>query len=79
MGLLSHVRGQGLGARLAVETIAVARGRRLERIELEVFASNERAIALYRKLGFVVEGIKRRGRKLDGQYDDNIIMALLSK
>jgi ribosomal protein S18 acetylase RimI-like enzyme len=76
MGLLPHVRGQGLGVRLATETIAAVRERGLERIELEVFASNERAIALYRKLGFGVEGVKRRGRKLDGQYDDNVLMAL---
>jgi RimJ/RimL family protein N-acetyltransferase len=49
----------------------------LERIELEVFASNTRAFALYEKLGFVTEGVKRRARKLDGQYDDNVLMALL--
>ena len=49
----------------------------IERVELEVFASNERAIAFYRTSGFVTEGIKRRARKLDGVYDDNVFMALL--
>ena len=44
-----------------------------------MFASNERAIALYRALGFVIEGIKRRARKLDGQYEDNVFMALLGE
>ena len=47
-------------------------------IELEVFASNTAAIALYRALGFVTEGTKRRARKLDGEYDDNVVMALLA-
>ena len=43
----------------------------MERVDLEVFASNEAAIALYPKFGFVVEGMKKRARKLDGKYDDD--------
>jgi hypothetical protein len=27
-------------------------------------------------MGFVVEGVKRRARKLDGVYDDLVVMAL---
>jgi ribosomal protein S18 acetylase RimI-like enzyme len=79
MGLLPDYRGQGLGKRLMVETIRAARLAGIERVELEVFASNERAVALYRKLGFVTEGIKCRARKLDGQYDDNVFMALFQE
>ena len=77
MGLLQNYRGRGLGRRLAVETIRAARQLGIERIELEVFASNQVAIALYRSLGFITEGTKRRARKLDGQYDDNVLMALI--
>jgi RimJ/RimL family protein N-acetyltransferase len=77
MGLLASARGKGLGARLARAAIDRAWKDGLERIELEVFASNERAIGLYRRLGFVTEGVKRRVRKLDGRYDDNVIMALI--
>jgi RimJ/RimL family protein N-acetyltransferase len=77
MGLLPEFRGRGLGKRIALETIRAARAAGLERIELEVFASNGRAIALYQSLGFVVEGVKKRSRKIDGQYDDNVCMALL--
>jgi ribosomal protein S18 acetylase RimI-like enzyme len=77
MGLLSDYRGQGLGGRLATQAIAAAREAGMERIELEVFASNTRAIALYQGLGFVTEGVKVRSRKLDGVYDDNVFMALL--
>jgi RimJ/RimL family protein N-acetyltransferase len=39
----------------------------LERIELEVFASNTGANRLYEKAGFVVEGVKKKRRKLDGE------------
>jgi len=48
----------------------------MERIELEVFASNTAAINLYEKWGFVVEGVKKKTRKLDGLYDDLIVMSL---
>lgn len=47
-----------------------------ERIQLGLFASNTRAIALYESLGFVHEGIKRRARKFEGRYDDDVLIAL---
>jgi RimJ/RimL family protein N-acetyltransferase len=50
----------------------------IERIELEVLASNTAAIRLYEKVGFVHEGVKRRARHLDGAWDDNVMMALLA-
>ncbi len=79
MGLLPDYRGRGLGRQLVARAVRAARQAGIERIELEVFASNERAIALYRALGFVTEGIKRRARKLVGQYEDNVFMALLGE
>ncbi len=77
MGLLPAVRGRGVGRRLAEAAIAAAKERGAERIELEVFASNTRAIALYEKLGFEREGVKRRARKVDGEYDDLVLMAIV--
>jgi ribosomal protein S18 acetylase RimI-like enzyme len=79
MGLLPDYRRRGLGRHLAVQTIDAARQAGIERVELDVFASNQPAIALYRGLGFVIEGIKHRARKLDGQYDDNVFMALVDQ
>jgi ribosomal protein S18 acetylase RimI-like enzyme len=75
---LRNIADEGLGRQLAVHAIRAARQKGIERIELEVFASNTAAIALYRALGFVTEGTKRRARKLDGEYDDNVVMALLA-
>ncbi|MCB0246607.1 MAG: GNAT family N-acetyltransferase [Anaerolineae bacterium] len=77
MGVLKEYRGQGIGERLARAALQQARVARLERVELVVYASNEPAIKLYEKLGFSVEGLHRRARKLDGRYDDVISMALL--
>jgi len=77
MGLLPEVRGRGLGARLMRKAIAHCRRRRIEKIELQVYASNRPARALYRKFGFRQEGRRVRGRKLDGKYDDIILMGKL--
>lgn len=79
MGVLADYRGQGVGRQLAIRTIQAAREAGMERVELEVFASNRAAIALYGALGFATEGTKRRARKLDGQYDDNVLMALIDE
>jgi len=77
MGVLPKYRGQGIGRRLAEKTIERAKRIGLERIELDVYASNKPAIALYKSLGFALEGVKRKGRKLDGIYDDVVVMGLL--
>jgi RimJ/RimL family protein N-acetyltransferase len=76
MGLVPQYRGRGIGERLARAAIEAAFASGMERIELEVFSSNVAAIALYDKLGFAVEGVKKRARKLDDAYDDNLMMAL---
>ena len=77
MGLLKEYRSQGLGSRLLEETLSVAKKRGLERVELDVYASNAPAIKLYEKFNFQIEGRKRKARKLDGAYDDIIVMAIL--
>jgi RimJ/RimL family protein N-acetyltransferase len=77
MGLLAEYRGQGLGFRLLEATVNQAQANGLTRIELEVFASNRAAIALYEKFGFEREGLKRRARYVDGVWDDFIVMALV--
>jgi len=77
MGLLKPYRGQGIGSRLLKESLSVAKERGLERVSLDVFASNEPAVRLYEKFNFQVEGRKRKARKMGGTYDDIIGMALL--
>ena len=49
----------------------------LNRIHLEVFAANERAIQTYRKCGFVVEGVKRAAAFRGGHYQDIMLMSVL--
>jgi RimJ/RimL family protein N-acetyltransferase len=78
MGLLGPYRGQGIGRRLAEAAIRAAKEAGMTRIELEVLASNANAIRLYEKLGFAHEGVKRRARYLDGAWDDNVLMAMVT-
>ena len=49
----------------------------LNRIELSVYDFNSRAFKTYRKVGFVEEGRKRQARYHNGNYQDEIIMAIL--
>jgi len=49
----------------------------LHKISLEVLSTNDRAIKLYKKLGFVVDGIKRQEILKNNKWVDSIIMSLL--
>lgn len=75
MGVRADHRGRGVGRELL--SVAVQKGFAggLERIELEVFASNLSAVRLYEKFGFECEGRKVAGRKLDGVTDDILLYA----
>ncbi len=77
MGVLKEYRGQGIGARLLRHCLDWAKEIGLERVELEVFASNLAAIELYKKFDFAIEGTKRRARKQAGSYEDIVVMGLL--
>ena len=79
MGLLPAYRGRGLGTRLLVGTLEGAAAQGITRVELEVFATNERAIALYERHGFAHEGRKRGARVLDGRSEDILCMARLTR
>lgn len=76
MGVIEGFREQGIGEALIRTTVEHAKVVGIERIELTVIATNQRAYHLYHKLGFTDEGIKRRSVKLRGKYLDRIMMAL---
>jgi len=77
IGLLGEYRGRGLGEKLMLMTLEAAHRFGLSRVELSVRHDNVRALGLYRKLGFEVEGRKRRAVLVDGVYHDLICMGLL--
>jgi ribosomal protein S18 acetylase RimI-like enzyme len=77
MGLLPPFRGQGIGRRLLQQTVDAARAKGLTRVELTVREDNASAIALYKRMGFVAEGLQRNAFRVDGRYENLIMMALL--
>jgi RimJ/RimL family protein N-acetyltransferase len=71
-------RGRGVGTALMEHAIAWAGEQGLHKLSLEVFAHNDAAIALYRKLGFVEEGRRvKQFRRANGELWDGIVMGLL--
>jgi ribosomal protein S18 acetylase RimI-like enzyme len=78
MSVAQEWRNQGIGSKLLARAIEWARATGIvTRIELHVYARNEAAIHLYKKYGFEVEGRLRRRVYRDGEYHDNLAMALL--
>ncbi|KAJ3788220.1 acyl-CoA N-acyltransferase [Lentinula aff. detonsa] len=51
----------------------------LHRVSLLVFSGNDRAVNLYKKVGFVEEGRKRKVNWIDGQWEDMIYMGILKE
>ena len=76
MMVLNEYRGLGIGKILLEKIITWAEHNPyIEKISLGVFSTNERAIALYKKMGFVEEGRKINEIKLnDKQYIDDVLM-----
>lgn len=77
MGLRPEWRGRGFGQKLLYEALSAADTFGYVRIELGVFADNPNAARLYRKAGFVEEGMKQKAILIDGVFHDEIIMARL--
>ncbi len=71
--------GRGIGAALLGKLLGIAdRWQGLRRVELTVFTDNARAIALYRRAGFVIEGTHRGYALRDGVFVDAHSMARLA-
>lgn len=78
MSVHQDERNRGIGSALMAYAIDWAtKGGVLTRIELYVYASNARAIHLYEKFGFTLEGRRRQAIYQNGQYRDDLIMGLL--
>jgi hypothetical protein len=75
IAIIKPYRGIGIGRALMERALAWMIERGVEKATLEVFSTNERAIGLYRQLGFEVEGVRKRHYKVRGAYVDDVMMA----
>ena len=77
MGMLKEWRNTGLGTALLKLTIEWAKENSiLELLWLQVYTDNELGLCLYRKIGFVENGIMKNFFKQDGKYFDNLTMTM---
>lgn len=73
--VLKEYWGYGIGKNLLKESVLWADSNKIKKITLCVLETNEKAIQLYKKFGFEVEGVLKKDRILsDGKYYDTIVM-----
>lgn len=75
IGILQQFQGMGIGSGLFRELDTWALGIGIGRLELSVMTHNQRALALYTKSGFEIEGTKRKALRVDGQWVDEYYMS----
>ncbi|EKN69802.1 N-acetyltransferase GCN5 [Neobacillus bataviensis LMG 21833] len=70
-------QGLGIGKALMIEAINKAKEiKTIEKVNLGVIASNNKAKQLYQKLGFKTFGLEEKALKVDGVYYDDEYMVL---
>lgn len=77
IGILQGFAGQGIGTQLFTQVEKWARTRDIHRLELTVMVHNERAVNLYQKMGFEIEGVKKHSLRVNDEYVDEYEMAKL--
>ena len=80
MGVKDDVLGKGVGSALIKTAIDLADNwLNLKRLELIVYTDNERALNLYKKFGFIIEGESEAYAFRNGEYVSVYHMARLVK
>ena len=78
MAVRAGWRNRGIGTALLSAALDWARGTGVvTRVELSVYEENARAIRLYEKFGFVIEGRRRGAIRHRGRLVDDLVMARL--
>ena len=73
--VLQEYWGYGIGKNLLKKSIQWADSNDIKKITLNVLETNDKAIKLYEKYGFEVEGILTKDKILsDGKYYNTILM-----
>ncbi len=70
-------RGSGIGSALLEAIISWAGAHGIRRIEANAFANNPRAVALYKRHGFVEEGRRREAILVSDEFIDALVLARL--
>ena len=74
ISILTAYRRQGIGLKLFQELDKWAIENKIHRLELRVLENNEPAIALYKKVGYKIEGVLKDSALIDNKYFDTYQM-----
>ncbi|AAK80520.1 RimJ/RimL family protein N-acetyltransferase [Clostridium acetobutylicum] len=77
--ILKEYSGKGIGSLIIKRVFEWAEENAIEKIDLEVFHDNFKAISLYKKFGFIEEGRKKNAIKAEDGYKDLVLMGRFSK
>ncbi|MBI5229393.1 GNAT family N-acetyltransferase [Candidatus Micrarchaeota archaeon] len=67
-------QGKGIGRILMRELFNYAKSIGVEKLEDEAFSDNKRALRFYKKLGFRIEGVRKRKFVRDGRHFDSVLI-----
>ncbi len=79
IGVLKAFQGRGVASQLFDVSEIWAQEKGIHRIELLVLADNTSAIQLYKKYGYMEEGIRKESSYIGNNIVDEIYMAKLLK
>jgi RimJ/RimL family protein N-acetyltransferase len=79
LGVLRASWGQGIATSLLRSAMAWSREAGLRRVELTVHTTNVRAVNLYLRSGFQVEGVRRSSLLVSGKYVDEYLMSVVNE
>ena len=80
MSVDKNWRRKGIGTKLLAQAVDWAKNKAgIVRIELLVWEHNEKAIKLYKKFGFEIEGVLRKAVFKNGEYLNDLVMSLILK
>lgn len=74
MSVVKDYREIGVGTAMMKYLMDWAKDHNVEKLYLSVFSTNRRAINLYKKFNFQVEGKRGRQYKIEGKYVDEVLM-----
>lgn len=77
IGILQEYVGIGIGTMLFEKLEEWAKSKKIHRLELTVMENNPSGQALYKKMGFEIEGIKRDSICINDKYINDIYMSKL--
>jgi len=77
LGVVRSHWSQGIASRMVQEAISWSLAAGLKRLELTVHTTNLRALSVYLRCGFEVEGLLRSSLLVDGEYVNEYLMSLI--